>query len=114
MLLIADDMYYLEKRCPTANRIMDVEECELACNMLGIPLSGKTFKASKPCFKGGNGVCNQNGGHGGRSNMVCKSTGTHCRYTNIYIAKYNFFALIVNVNYNYIDSRNQWWLVGME
>ena len=56
---------------------MDVEECELACNTLGIPLSGSPFKASKPCFKGGNGVCNQNGGHGGRSNMVCKHAGRH-------------------------------------
>ena len=84
MLLIADDIYYLEKRCPTADRIMDVEECELACNMLGIPLSGKPFKASKPCFKGGNGVCNKNGGHGVRSTMVCKHAGRHCRYIYTY------------------------------
>ena len=83
LLIIADDNYYVEKRCPIANRIMDVEECELACGMLGIPLSGKPFKDGKPCFKGGNGVCNQNGGHGGRSNMVCKPAGRHCRYINI-------------------------------
>ena len=95
MLLIADDMYYLEKRCPTANRIMDVEECELACNMLGIPLSGKTFKASKPCFKGGNGVCNQNGGHGGRSTMVCKHAGRHCRYICTYIYIYIYFSRLM-------------------
>ena len=85
LLIIADDIYYLEKRCPTANRIMDVEECELACGTLGIPLSGKTFIDGKPCFKGGNGVCNQNGAHGSRSNMVCKHAGIYYRYmhTNI-------------------------------
>ena len=49
----------------------------LACGTLGIPLSGKTFIDGKPCFKGGNGVCNQNGAHGGRSNLVCKREGIH-------------------------------------
>ena len=66
--IVAADTYYLEKRCPLINRIMDVEECEVACDRLGIPLSGKLFKDGKPCFRGGNGVCNQNGAHGGRSN----------------------------------------------
>ena len=83
MFIIADDFYYLEKRCPTANRIRDVKECELACGTLGIPLSGKTFIDGKPCFRGGNGVCNQNGAHGGRSNMVCKHAGRHYRYIDI-------------------------------
>ena len=85
LLIFADDLYYLKKRCPNANRIMDVEECERACDTLGIPLSGKTFKDGKPCFRGGNGVCNQNGGHGGRSNMICKHTGRHCRRISITI-----------------------------
>ena len=56
---------------------MDAEECEIACDRLGIPLSGKLFKDGKPCFRGGNGVCNQNGAHGGRSNLVCKHEGKH-------------------------------------
>ena len=75
--IVAADTYYLEKRCPLINRIMDVEECEVACDRLGIPLSGKLFKDGKPCFRGGNGVCNQNGAHGGRSNFVCKHEGKH-------------------------------------
>ena len=67
---------------------MYVKECELACDTLGIPLSGKIFKDGKPCFRGGNGVCNQNGGHGGRSNMICKHTGRHCRYIHTHICRY--------------------------
>ena len=74
---------------------MDVEECELACGTLGIPLSGKPFKDGKPCFKGGNGVCNQNGGHGRRSNMVCKPAGRHSRYINIYTYCYILHKLKV-------------------
>ena len=75
--IVADDTYYLEKRCPNINRIMDVAECEIACARLQIPLSGRPFKDGKPCFRGGNGVCNQNGAHGGRSNLVCKREGIH-------------------------------------
>ena len=83
--IVADDTYYLEKRCPNINRIMDVAECEIACARLQIPLSGRPFKDGKPCFRGGNGVCNQNGAHGGRSNLVCKREGIHYKALDTFV-----------------------------
>ena len=85
--IVADDTYYLEKRCPNINRIMDVAECEIACARLQIPLSGRPFKDGKPCFRGGNGVCNQNGAHGGRSNLVCKREGIHYKALDTVVCK---------------------------
>ena len=55
--------------------ILNVAECEKACNALGIPLSGKKFKEGRKCYKGGSQVCNQNGGHGSNSHLICKKYG---------------------------------------
>ena len=84
--IVAVDTYYLEKRCPNINRILDPAECEIACDRLGIPLSGKPFKDGKPCFRGGNGVCNQNGAHGGRSNLVCKREGKNYKALDTFVS----------------------------
>ena len=97
--IVADDTYYLEKRCPNINRIMDVAECEIACARLQIPLSGRPFKDGKPCFRGGNGVCNQNGAHGGRSNLVCKREGIHYKALDTVVLHDNVLFTAKMLNY---------------
>ena len=68
--------YYLleagQRRCPKGYEVMDTTECEEACDQLQIPLSGKKFKPKKPCYKGGSGVCNQNGAFNRRASLICK------------------------------------------
>ena len=59
------------RRCPEGSGIFDKEVCIEACKKLDIPLSGKRFKNGKPCYKGGSGVCNQNGAFARRSSMIC-------------------------------------------
>ena len=59
------------RRCPEGSGISDKEVCIEACKKLDIPLSGKRFKNGKPCYKGGSGVCNQNGAFAGRSSLIC-------------------------------------------
>ena len=54
---------------------MDTEECKTACNELQITLSSAAFKDGKPCYKGGNGKCSQNGRNGNRATMVCTYKG---------------------------------------
>ena len=54
---------------------MKVKECKSACNELEIPLSGKPFKNGKPCFRGGNGKCFQNGRHGKKAKLICTKKG---------------------------------------
>ena len=67
-----DGVYFLGKPCPPGSTITNKNECELACGQMYIPLSGQKFKDGRPCYKGGSGVCNQNGAFGRRSKMVCK------------------------------------------
>ena len=55
---------------------MKVKECKSACNELDIPLSGKRFKNGKPCFKGRNGKCFQNGMHGKKALRICTNKGS--------------------------------------
>ena len=73
---IIADIYVLEDKgkrsCTAGSSILDVAECEKACDVLGIPLSGKKFKERRKCYKGGSQVCNQNGGHGSNSHLICK------------------------------------------
>ena len=59
------------RRCPEGSGIFDKEVCIEACKKLDIPLSGKRFKNGKPCYKGGSGVCNQNGAFSRRSSLIC-------------------------------------------
>ena len=54
---------------------MKVKECKSACNELEIPLSGKPFKNGKPCFRGGNGKCFQNGRRGKKAKLICTKKG---------------------------------------
>ena len=63
------------RRCPKGFQVLNTTECVEACGELDIPLSGKRFKNGKPCYKGGSGVCNQNGGFTRRSSMICKQEG---------------------------------------
>ena len=51
---------------------MDTTKCEEACDQLDIRPSGKRFKNGRPCYKGGSGVCNQNGGFNRRASLICK------------------------------------------
>ena len=67
-----DNPYYLSSSCVTKNRITDVAECQAACNILDIPISGKAFKQGRSCYRGRKNVCNQNGAHGRNSQLVCK------------------------------------------
>jgi len=71
-LKFVDGVYFLGKPCPPGSAITDKNECEVACGQMDIPLSGQKFKDGRPCYKGGSGVCNQNGAFGKRSKMVCK------------------------------------------
>ena len=75
-LCFTGERYYLletgQRRCPKGYEVMDTTECEEACDQLQIPLSGKKFKEKKPCYKGGSGVCNQNGAFNRRASLICK------------------------------------------
>ena len=70
------ESYYLlnagTRRCPKGFEVMDTTECEEACDQLNIRHSGKRFKDGKPCYKGGSGVCNQNGAFNRRASLICK------------------------------------------
>ena len=70
--------YLLEsgvRRCPKGLEVRITAECEEACDQLNISTSGRKFKNDKPCYKGGSGVCNQNGGFTRRSSLICKQNG---------------------------------------
>ena len=75
----SDGMYFLEKRCSKETKITDTEECKKACGSMGFPLSNRPFKEKKPCYKGGTGVCNQNGALGKQSEMICKNNGNRIK-----------------------------------
>ena len=77
----SDGMYFLEKRCSKETKITDTEECKKACESMGFPLSNRPFKDKKPCYKGGTGVCNQNGALGKQSEMICKNNGDPIKLT---------------------------------
>ena len=77
----ADGMYFLEKRCSKETKITNTDECKKACESMGFPLSNRPFKEKKPCYKGGTGVCNQNGALGKQSEMICKSNGNPIKFT---------------------------------
>ena len=70
-----DPNYFLHKRCRGGSKILSVEECKSACNELEIPLSSKPFKNGKPCFRGGNGKCFQNGRRGKQAKLICTNKG---------------------------------------
>ena len=63
------------KRCPDGLEIESITECQEACAYLKIPLSSKTFKEGKPCYRGGSHVCNQNGAFGRNAKLICKKPG---------------------------------------
>ena len=67
--------YVFEKPCRTGSAILDVAECRKACNHLSLRIGGKAFKAGKPCYKNGQGVCLQNGALGGKATMICQVEG---------------------------------------
>ena len=67
--------YIFEKPCRTGSAILEVAKCKKACNHLGLRIAGKAFKAGKPCYKNGQGVCNQNGAWGAKSIMICEIEG---------------------------------------
>ena len=67
--------YFLHKQCRGGSKIINVEECKSACNELEITLSNKRFKNGKPCFRGGNGKCSQNGMNGKQAVLICTNTG---------------------------------------
>ena len=67
--------YIFEKPCRTGSAILDVAECRKACNHLSLRIGGKAFKAGKPCYKNGQGVCLQNGALGGKATMICQVEG---------------------------------------
>ena len=67
--------YFVHKRCRGGSKIMKVKECKSACNELEIPLSSKPFKNGKPCFRGGNGKCFQNGRRGKKAKLICTKKG---------------------------------------
>ena len=67
--------YFVRKRCRGGSKIKKVKECKSACKELEIPLSSKPFKNGKPCFRGGNGKCSQNGMHGKQAILICSNTG---------------------------------------
>ena len=76
--LTGRNFYLLEagvRRCPTGFEVRRTAECEEACDQLDISASGRKFKNGKPCYKGGSGVCNQNGGFTRRSSLICKHNG---------------------------------------
>ena len=77
----ADGMYFLEKRCSKETKITNTDECKKACESMGFPLSNRPFKEKKPCYKGGTGVCNQNGALGKQSEMICKNKGNPIKFT---------------------------------
>ena len=75
MCFTGEGYYLLEaglRRCPKGYEVMDTTECEEACDQLNIRPSGKKFKDGKPCYKGGSGVCNQNGAFNRRASLICK------------------------------------------
>ena len=66
------EAYVLKKHCPDGSEIKDVSECKKACKHLGIVKTGR-FKKDRPCYKGGNGVCNQNiKKPGSKATRICK------------------------------------------
>ena len=68
--------YFLHKQCTGGSKITGVEECKSACTELGIELTNpKNFKDNKPCFKGGNRKCSQNGRNGKNAILVCTDKG---------------------------------------
>ena len=74
-LFLDESNYSVHKRCRGGSKIKKVKECKSACNELEIPLSGKPFKNGKPCFRGGNGKCFQNGRRGKKAKLICTKKG---------------------------------------
>ena len=72
-----------KKSCTTGAKIIDVQECKNACSYLEINISGKTFKTGKACYKGGSGVCNQDGRQGSGATLVCRLIKSTVTYSNI-------------------------------
>ena len=50
------------------------DECEAACNQLGIPID--KLKNNKICFKAGNNMCRQQNSAGAKTSRVCKKEGS--------------------------------------
>ena len=72
-----------KKSCTSGAKILDVQECKNACSYLEINLSGRTFKRGKACYKGGSGVCNQDGRQGSGATLVCSLIKSIVTYSNI-------------------------------
>ena len=81
--------YFLHKRCTGGSKIRDAEDCKSACNELDITLSSSTFKDGKPCYKGGNGQCSQNGRNGQLAIFVCTYEGNLLHVIYLHINKYD-------------------------
>ena len=53
--------------------IVDVSECEKACEQLGLKL-GKLLDGNN-CYKHGSGKCRQTKKLGGNGSLICKTSG---------------------------------------
>ena len=64
--------------------IINKEECEAACDALGIPID--KLKENRICFKAGNGKCRQQNQGSATTSRICKKEGTLQTY-NMYTFK---------------------------
>ena len=67
-----DEDYFLAKQCQAGAEVLNEEDCKQACASLRISRRG-VFKEGRPCYKSGNGVCNQNVKRpGNKATRICK------------------------------------------
>lgn len=94
----------MEKQCQTGTPVLNVAECKVACGFLVITKLG-VFKEGRPCYKGGNGVCNQNVKKpGNRATRICK--GIEVQKSNVFWSPLDKYVLLkYNLNITSLHFR---------
>ena len=61
------------KSCPAGSKdVTSSAECAISCANLNINRSDHKLMDRKPCYKGGQDVCNQDGYNGKGASLICK------------------------------------------
>ena len=77
-MILASGRYFLGERgskfCPADSRdVKSRVECTISCANLNINRSDIALSDGMRCYKGGQGVCNQNGLNGKHASLICKT-----------------------------------------